>query len=223
MIKIIIADDMEEYRIYFKMFFDNDSEVEVVATADSCEDVVTKTEKYRPDIILMDIQMEEDSSGILATKRIMKEFPDTKIIMVTIHGNRDNIIASYEAGAVDFIEKTASPVEIVTLVKSVAQMKKSANNVIVEEYKRLKSERESMLYLINLISRLSPTELCVIKSVSEGKKYREIADERHCEEVTIRTVASRICTKLGIKPLKKVVETLEQMGVLDIVVQMIKE
>lgn len=220
MIKLIIADDMEEYRIHFKMLFDGDDEIEVVDVANGENDVIDKVQKLRPDVVLMDIQMDNDISGITATREIMRNYPETKVIMLTIHGSKDNIIMSYEAGAVDFIEKNASPYEIIRLIKDVVGMKKRANNVIVEEYKRLKNERESMLYLVNIMSKLSRSELAIIKAVSEGKKYREIAEDRCCEEVTIRTIASRICAKTGIKPVKEFVESLRRLGILEIVIQM---
>lgn len=224
--KIIIADDMEEYRNHFKMLLDNEHDMSVVATANGKEDLIKKAKKYKPDVILMDIQMEEDDSGIQATKEIMEILPQTRIIMLTIHGNRENILAAYEAGAVDFVKKTASSFEIIRAIRDASNkesIESKPHRIIVDEFIKLKSERNSMLYVVRLLSKLSMTEVSIIKAVAEGKKYREIAEEKHVEEVTIRSMASKICAKMDIKPLKELVETLKRLGIMDIIYQLDKD
>lgn len=225
MIRILIADDMKEYRDHFRMLLENERDIEVIGTAGGEKEAVDLARKLVPDVILMDIQMDSDNSGINAMKEILKENPDIKVIMLTIHSERDNVINSYEAGAVDFVEKTASVTELLNTIRGCADESNRPNKInhmIVEEFVKLKKERDSVIYIISMLSRLSRTEIEILKAVSEGKKYREIAQERFVEEVTVRAMASKICTKMEIRPLKEIVRTIERLGLLDVFNEMTK-
>lgn len=226
MIRVLIADDMKEYRDHFRMLLENERDIEVIGTASGEEEVISLAQELNPDIILMDIQMDSDNSGIKAMKEILAVNPDIKIIMLTIHSERDNVINSYEAGAVDFVEKTASVTELLNTVRGCTDENNRPNKInhmIVEEFVKLKKERDSVIYIISMLSRLSRTEVEILKAVSEGKKYREIAQERFVEEVTIRAMASKICSKMEMRPLKEIVRTIERLGLSDLFNEMTKK
>ena len=208
MIRLIIADDMKEYRDHFRMLLENKNDINVVAVVSNEKDVIEKAFELKPDVILMDIQMDSDTSGIYATREILAKYPEIKIIMLSIHSDKDNVINSYEAGAADFVEKTASVNEILSAIRASVSDKQNAgkiNQIVVKEFVKLKKERE------------------ILKAVADGYKYREIAEKRFVEEVTIRSIASKICSKFGIKPLKEVVRTFEQLKLVDLLDELIKE
>ncbi len=219
MINVLIADDMKEYRDHFRMLLGNERDICVVASASGEEEVIKKAAELKPDVILMDIQMDSDRSGINATREIVKNNPDIKVIMLSIHSSKENIIDSYDAGAVDFIEKTSSVYEILNAVRSAVSMDSPANRinrVVIDELIKLKSERESFFYMVTMLSRLSRTELEILKAVADGYKYREIAEQRCVEEVTIRAAASKICHKTGIKPLKEVIAAIQRLNLMEL-------
>ena len=223
MIRILIADDMKEYREHFRMLLENEINIEVIGTACSESEVIVLADKLRPDVILMDIQMDNDNSGINAMKEILSRNPEIKVIMLTIHSERDNVIKAYEAGAVDFVEKTAPVNELINTIRGCADESNRPNKInhmIVEEFVKLKKERDSVIYIISMLSRLSRTEIEILKAVAEGKKYRDIAQERFVEEVTVRAMASKICTKMEIRPLKEIVKTIDRLGLRDIFTEM---
>ncbi len=222
MIRIIIADDMKDFRDHFRIVFNNEKDFEVLATADDEMKVIDLARKLNPDVILMDIQMDSDDSGMVAMKEILKTNPNIKIIMLTIHSERDKIVMAFEYGAYDFIDKTSSDEDIINTVRSamvdeaVTDANKKVNRVMIDEFVKMKKERESILYIITLLSRLSSAEMEILKGVAKGKRYRDIATERRIEEATVRTIASRICAKTGIKPLKEIVRIMNQYGVLNL-------
>ena len=219
MINVIIADDMKEYRDHFRMLLANERDITVLALASSEEEVIKKAAELRPDVILMDIQMDSDRSGINATRAILKDNPDIKIIMLSIHSSKNNIIDSYEAGAVDFIDKTSSVYEILNIIRNSVSgdsPSNKINQVLIDELVKLKSERESFFYMVTMLSRLSKTELEILKAVANGYKYREIAEQRHVEEVTIRAAASKICHKTGLRPLKEVIATIKRLNLMEL-------
>ena len=219
MINVLISDDMKEFRDHFKMMLENERDINVIATASGEDDVIKKADELHPDVILMDIQMDNDRSGITAAEEIINKHPDIKIIMLTIHSSKENIIDSYEAGAVDYIEKTASVYEIITAIRSAVAKDSPANrinHVVIDELIKLKRERNSFLFMVTRLSTLSKTELEILKAVAAGYKYREIAEQRCVEEVTIRAAASKICHKTGIRPLKEVIATIERLNLTEL-------
>lgn len=219
MINVLIADDMKEYRNHFRMMLENERDIKVLAAASGEEDVIEKANELHPDVILMDIQMDNDRSGIIAAGEIIKKNPDIKIIMLSIHSSKENIIDSYEAGAIDFIEKTAPVYEIITAIRSAVAKDSPSNrinHVVIDELIKLKGERNSFLFMVTRLSTLSKTEMEILKAVAAGYKYREIAEQRCVEEVTIRAAASKICHKTGIRPIKEVIDTIKRLNLTDL-------
>lgn len=97
-INILITDDMAEYRKHFSSMISKEPDMNVVGIAKSGAEAFSLAKKLKPDIILMDIQMETDNAGIEATKNILKILPNTKVVVLTIHGDSENIFAGYGCG-----------------------------------------------------------------------------------------------------------------------------
>ncbi len=158
-------------------------------------------------------------AGINATKIIKEQNPATKIIMLTIHDDADIIFNSYVAGAMDFMLKNSSVVKIIKSIRDVhansLQMRAEVAEKILNEMARLKSENSSMLYMTNLVSKLTNTEIEILKLVYRGYKYKQIAQMRGVEEATVRTHVNHILTKLEFKNMKEVIRTLESLGVME--------
>ena len=127
----------------------------LVGTASSGSEAIIKAEELKPDIILMDIQMETDTAGIDAISEIKKKFPEIKCIVLTVHGDDENILNAFVAGATDFIIKTASIIEIITAIKEVnntTNMRSMVARTVTEEMVRLRTERNSLFHVVNLSS-----------------------------------------------------------------------
>lgn len=217
-IKVMIVDDMPQIVEYYKMIVEGERDMSVIGIAPSGKAAVALAQKLRPDVILMDIQMETDTAGIDATRRIKAALPDTKIIMLTAHNDGANITGSFVAGASDFLTNNTSLVEIINTIKecvSSGNAKLDVNKVIVEELVRLENEKESLLYMINLISRLSKSEMEILKLACKGKSYREIAKERFVEEVTIRSMVNKMKKKLGVDSMGETVKRLKTFNIID--------
>lgn len=217
-INVLVVDDMEEYRNYFSLILKKQADMKVVGTASGGSEAVALAKRLAPDVVLMDIQMETDNSGIAAAKEIVDCLPDTKVIILTIHGTRDNVVSAYDSGVTDFVLKTSPPKEIVTAIRdamSCNTVTENVNKIVKDEMIRMKKERESFLYCANLLSRLSKSEIEILKMLCAGKKYREIADARFVEEVTIRGMVSKISKKLSGRPIREIIRQLKQNGIAD--------
>jgi len=218
-IRIMIVDDIDKLVEFFEKIISAEDDMEVVGTASSGKEAVEKVELLKPDIVLMDIQMETDEAGIEATEKIKEKNPDVKIIMLTIHDDADIIFNSYVAGAMDFLLKNSSVVKIIKSIRDVhansLQMRAEVAEKILGEMTRLKTENNSMLYMTNLISKLTNTEVQILKLVYSGYKYKQIAAMRSIEEATVRTHINHILTKLEFKNMKEVIKTLESLGIME--------
>lgn len=218
-IRIMIVDDIDKLVEFFEKIISAEEDMEVVGTASSGKEAVEKAELLKPDIILMDIQMETDEAGIKATEKIKEKNPDVKIIMLTIHDDADIIFNSYVAGAMDFLLKNSSVVKIIKSIRDVyansLQMRAEVAEKILGEMTRLKTENNSMLYMTNLISKLTNTEIEILKLVYSGYKYKQIAVMRSIEEATVRTHVNHILTKLEFKNMKEVIKALGSLGIME--------
>jgi len=218
-IRIMIVDDIDKLVDFFEKIISAEEDMEVVGTAFSGKEAVEKAEVLKPDIILMDIQMETDEAGIKATEKIKARNPDVKIIMLTIHDDADIICNAYVAGAMDFLLKNSSVVKIIKSIRDVyansLQMRAEVAEKILGEMTRLKSENNSMLYMTSLVSKLTNTEIAILKLVYNGYKYKQIATMRSIEEATVRTHVNHILTKLEFKNMKEVIKALDNLGIME--------
>lgn len=216
-LKIMLVDDIPIFLQRYKDIIEVDSDFEVVCQASSGSEAVELAAQYNPDVILMDIQMENDDAGIVATRKILSKNPDIKIIAVTVHDDDEIILSAFDAGVCEYIMKTESDESIVQTIKSIIGMEKQKNRVnelVRNELISMRKERESLLYCATLISRLSRTEIEVLKLLCDGKTYQEIADIRLVEHGTIRVIVNKISKKLGGKKIRDIIGQLNRTGVM---------
>lgn len=217
-IKVMVVDDIPQIQDYFISVVDNEAGMCVVGKASTGEEAVIKAGQIKPDIILMDIQMETDTAGIDAIAKIKEKHPEIKCIVLTVHEDDENILDSYVAGAVDFVVKTASIIELITAIKeaqSVTSKRAIIAKKVQDEMVKLRVERNSLFYVVNLISRLTTSEFEVLKAVYSGDTYREIAQKRCVEESTIRSLVNKILKKLESKSMRELVSELKKFKVIE--------
>lgn len=219
-IRIVVVDDMEDIRNYFKMISSNEGDMEVVGTASSGEEACKVVLELKPDIVLMDIQMETDMAGINAIQYIKERLEQIKIIVLTIHEEDELIFKAYGAGAMDYIVKTSSIVDIIHSIRNVYHNKFSLRPELTEkilsEFSRLHNEKSSMIYTLNIISLLTNAEYDILKAIYQGQTYKQIAKQRFVEEVTIRTQVNKILKKFDKRSMKEVIRILKELNIIEI-------
>lgn len=219
-IKIVICDDMEEIREYFKNIVDGEKDMECLATCATAKEGVETVERLHPDLVLMDIQMESGEAGIWATEQIKQRFPDIKVIVVTIHEKDDLIFKAYIAGAIDYVVKTSDAEEITNSIRAVynnkIMLRPDIAQKIFGEFSRMKQREGSFLYMLNITTTLTNTELEILKLLAGGKTRKEIAKERFVERDTINKQITSILKKFDYSNTKVLIKDLSQMGVFEI-------
>ena len=219
-IRVVIADDFEDIRKYFSMVLGNEQDIEVVGTAVSGEEAYALVEQLEPDIVLMDVQMETKYAGIDALHKIRENYPSVSVIMLTIHVEDEVLFQAYGEGAVDFLEKDSSIVDILESIRSVYHKKVSLRPEVaqrmLDEFSRMHMEQTSLIFTLNIMAKLTQSEFEILKRIYNGATYREIANERSVEDVTIRTQANRILKKFGKRSIKEVVALLKHLRIFEI-------
>lgn len=215
MIRIMLVDDNDEIREYFRHVLSREPNFEIVGTASSGRESIELAQELRPDIILMDIQMETDTAGIDATHVIHETVPESKIIILTIHSDDEALFQAYTNGAMDFIVKTDSIAQIVASIQSVhqnqLQLRSDVASKIVMEFQRLQKQKASLLYTLNILTRMTNSEFEVLCCVYRGQSYRQIAQSRFVSEATVKSQINSILKKFDMKRMKDVVAMLNEI------------
>jgi len=115
-IRVLVVDDHEMVRRGICAYLDTEEDLEVVGEAASGRSAVEQARKLKPDVVLMDLIMEE-GTGVEATKQIKTELPSTQVIILTSYIDESLIFPALEAGALSYLLKTARAEEIVDAIR----------------------------------------------------------------------------------------------------------
>lgn len=219
-IKILIVDDMEAHRRRLERIIESCEDMKCIASAQSGEEAVRQAEKHQPDIVLMDIEMEDKLAGIHAAKQIFDKFPDIKIIVVTVHKDDNIIFAAFQSGIIDYLLKSAPKEEIVDAIRLAYADRSPIRPMIAqkirEEFARIKNTESSMIYIVRVISELTPSELQVLKLLCENKTRKQIAEERIVESETVKKQINSILKKFDMKRSADVVKAVNEMKIFEV-------
>ena len=212
----MIVDDMESLCRKYETVLSQSEEIEVVAVAHDGYQAIMKSAMLQPDVILMDIEMESKYAGITATSQILREFPKIKIVILTVYEDDEMIYAAFQAGACDYLLKTATPAAMVSCVKDAYYEKSVIRPQVAKklrkEFKRIKNNEDSLIYTIYLVQLLTDTERNILEALHEGKDQKKICRERFIEPVTMKTHIRNIVKKMKQKNIEDVLSQVEQSG-----------
>lgn len=220
-IKILIADDLEIHRKRLERLIKGQKDMQLVDAAKSGYEVVMMAALHNPDIILMDIQMEHNLAGIEAAKQINEKLPHIKIIMLTIHKDDNVIFAAFQTGIVDYIIKTCSDEEIIDAIHSANNNLSPIRPMVAEkirnEFQRMKDSEKSLLYVLRIISELTPSELKVLQLLAEHRTRKQIAEIRCVEQDTIKKQINSILKKFNKSNYKEVLKIIDDLKIFDVI------
>ena len=211
-IRIIMADDNPEICSYFSELISREGDMELVGTASSGAEAIRLARSLSPDIVLMDIQMENRTAGITASRKILAELPDTRVIILTILEDDELLFQAYCAGVIDYIIKTDVADQILTSIRNAYRnqlvLRPQYAEKIIDELKRVKEEQVSLLYSLNVLTKLSNSEFEVLKSLYQGMNARQISEDRYVSLGTVKTQIHSILKKFGMRSVSEVVRQL---------------
>ncbi len=200
MTKVLIADDQALVRVGLRKILESDPEMAVVGEAGDGEEAITEVRFLRPDVVLMDIRMPV-LDGIEATRRIVREQPGTRVLILTTFGLDGYVYEALRAGASGFMLKDAPPEEIVAAVRIVASgdalLAPAITRAVIEEFAR--QPAAVIPEVPHAVAELTPREREVLNLLALGRSNPEICAQLVISEATVKTHVARILQKLGLR------------------------
>jgi len=194
MIRVVFVDDHEMVRIGVSSYLSAQPDIEVAGEADNGKKGVELALSLRPDIILMDLVMKE-MDGIEATRQIIEQWPEAKVIIVTSFLDDEKVYPALEAGATSYMLKTSKASEIANAVRATYH----GQSVLEPEVtgKMMVKMRQKTTHLPH--EELTARELEILLLMAEGKTNQDIADELYIALKTVKTHVSNILSKLNVQ------------------------
>jgi len=195
-LRVMLVDDHEIVRDGIRAMLATQEDVVVTAEAGTVREAVDEAERTRPDVVVMDVRL-ADGSGIEATREIRANHPATRVLMLTSFADDEALFASIMAGASGYVLKQVKSGDLMRAIRAVGAgdslLDPSVTNAVLDRLRRGKH-----LMRDEKLARLSPQEERILTAVADGKTNREIGDELHLAEKTVKNYVSSILSKLEV-------------------------
>lgn len=194
-IRILVVDDHPVVRKGLQACLSRQERLMVVGEATDGDEAIVKCHELKPDVVLLDISMPR-LNGLAATEVLRKECPLSKVLILSVHNNRDYIFRIIQAGAHGYVSKESSPEELLDAIVSVYGG---------ETFFTPEIAQAALTRLVNNGGKESPFEQLtdrereVLKAIAEGQSNKEIANQLGIGVRTIETHRERIMRRLGIR------------------------
>jgi two-component system response regulator NreC len=197
LINVMLVDDHAVVRMGFKMLLESDSDIKVVAEAESGEQAIQRFVEFKPHVVVMDITMPQ-LNGIDAASQIVKRDPNIGIVMLSMHCDETFLVRALAAGAHGYLLKDCAEADLLQAVRAVAGKKlffsPTITQTLLEDYMRqMQSEGLEDSYDL-----LTDREKEVLQLLAEGKSNKEAASLLNVSLYTVETHRSRFMAKLNL-------------------------
>ena len=194
-IKVLLVDDHAIMRDGIRALLSIHDDIKIVGEASEGQEAIEKTQDLSPDVVVMDVAM-PDMDGIEATRRIRKQSPKVKVIVLTQYDNKEYVLSAIKAGAAGYVPKRALGSELVSAVRAVNRgesfLYPSAAAALIDDYRRQAKTADPY-------DQLTPREREILKLIAEGHTSREIADALFISLKTVYGHRTKIMDKLGLR------------------------
>lgn len=216
-IKIFIADDHQLFIEGVKALIRDSEEVTLIGEAENGADLLEQLKTKKPDVILIDINMPV-MNGIEATKKIREQYPETKIIALTMFDDTAHVSEIMKAGASGYLLKNTGKAELIGAITKVYNGEKYVSSdmsvKIVEQMMSGKDNSEKEAGRVRKAD-ITKRELEIIKLVAQELTNAEIAAKLNNSPMTIITHRKNLLRKLGVKNTAGLIKYAMQHGLLD--------
>lgn len=196
-VRILVVDDHQLFREGLTALLNAAAYTTVIGEAGTGTEAVANADALAPDVILMDIQMPE-MNGIEATRRILTDHPDTRVIMLTMLEDDDSLFAAMRAGARGYILKGADKAEVLRTVAAVAEGQALFGPAIASRITSLFQKRVQSSPSAAAFPDLTEREREVLNLIAQGMNNQEIAQRLVVSGKTVSNHISNIFSKLQV-------------------------
>ncbi|MGQ9457207.1 MAG: response regulator transcription factor [Anaerolineae bacterium] len=195
-VRVLIVDDHEVVRLGLRSLLEQHPPMEVVGEASTAAEAVALASHLLPDVVLMDIRL-PGTSGVEACRQIKAHNPRVRVLILTSYADGQLLTDAIVAGADGYILKQVGTDALITALQRVAAGENLLDPALTGQvFSRLKEAREQEELLA--FRGLSDQEMRILARIAEGKTNKEIGDELHLSEKTVRNYVSEILAKLGL-------------------------
>jgi DNA-binding NarL/FixJ family response regulator len=196
LLRVMLVDDHEVVRDGVRALLATAEDIVICAEAGSVRQAIDEAERTRPDVVVMDVRL-ADGSGIEATREIRARRLKTQVLMLTSFADDEALFASIMAGASGYVLKQIQGTELVKAIQEVGQGKSLLDPQVTKSVlDRLRKGKHLMRD--EKLARLSPQEERILALIADGKTNREIGEELHLAEKTVKNYVSSILSKLEV-------------------------
>jgi two-component system response regulator DevR len=195
-LRVMLVDDHEIVRDGIRAMLDAEDDIVVTTEASSVQEAVDEAARTRPDVVVMDVRL-SDGSGIEATREIRAARPETKVLMLTSFADDEALFSSIMAGASGYVLKQVKSGDLLRAIRAVGAgdslLDPGVTNSVLDRLRKGKH-----LMKDEKLARLSPQEERILQLIAEGWTNRQIGDELHLAEKTVKNYVSSILSKLEV-------------------------
>jgi two-component system, NarL family, response regulator DegU len=205
-VKIVLVDDHKLFREGIKRILDFEEDFDVVAEGDDGGQVINLVRNHQPDVVLMDINM-PTMNGVEATKNLMTQFPDVKVIILSIHDDETYVTHALKTGAQGYLLKEMETNELIEAIKVVSNggsyLHPKVTHNLVKEYRRLANGTTAttgtkIIEYRKPLHLLTRRECEVLQLLVDGKSNRGVAESLFISEKTVKNHVSNILQKMNV-------------------------
>lgn len=205
--KIVIIDDHQLFREGVKRILDFEASFTVVAEGDDGSEALELVEKFQPDVVIMDINM-PNTNGVEATGHLIQKYPESKVIILSIHDDENYVTHALRTGATGYLLKEMDADALIEAVKVVADggsyLHPRVTHNLVKEYRRLSAEGDEAGKYVSQVEIRRPLHLLtrreceVLQLLADGKSNRGIGEALFISEKTVKNHVSNILQKMNV-------------------------
>ena len=211
-IRVILADDHTLVRAGIRSLLEKLPDVEVVGEADDGREVLSLVKQHRPDVVLMDITM-PGLNGLEAAARMAKEFPEVRVIMLSMHNNEEYYWRALKAGAAGYLLKKAATTELATALQQVVQGEIYLSQEISKRLAK-KFPVQGIADRKSPLEQLTGRQREILQLIAEGKNTKAIAELLKVSPKTIEYHRMKLMDCLNVHDIPGLVRFAMRVGLI---------
>jgi two-component system response regulator DevR len=194
-VRVFLLDDHELVRRGLREMLETEGGLEVVGEAATAEEAMARIPPTRPDVAVLDVRL-PDGDGIEVCREVRSRHPEVQCVILTSYGEDQALIEAVMAGASGYVVKDLKGADIVDAVRRVAAGQSLVDPTVAARARdRLRAEPDED----ERLARLSKQERTILDHIADGLTNRQIAQQLHLAEKTVKNYVSNLLAKMGLE------------------------
>lgn len=210
--RILLVDDHALVRAGIRALIEGKPDIEVVAEAGGGDEALRLIEELRPGLVLLDITM-PTINGFEVLEQITKQYPQTRVIILTVHEGTEYAMRALRAGAAGYVPKSAATIELEDAISAVSQggtyLSHEISQKTLFEYAQAGTSQD-------LLASLTTRQREILKLIAEGQSTKEIGSNLNISVKTVESHRAKLAEKLGIHDVAGMVRFAIRMGLIQV-------